>query len=951
MKNKAIKNLFSLILGIIICFNLNGQGFVKFYGDEQYQGGETIINTSDGGFMMAGIAYSTTGQTLSINLLVIKIDSVGNEEWQQTIESNLINNIYDKIYLTHNQNGIYLTEIEEHSSIPIQKVNNYLFNEVGDILDTITFFNNNYSEILTTESESFFSYSELGGSVLIEKLDFNGDLIFQGDFSNGEFGTDVREAALLNNKDLIICGSSFESQDTLSAYIAKIASDNLDNWKVFLPNFGSVVAIHVNDNGNILALTANILSDFDWTIYELNSDGIIIKSTDLLDVDRKYNFFDISIDNNQDFILFGEKDTSVVISPVSEPIVIKINQAGENIWESFLDITLIEFFKEMTVSNKNEIFIIGETFIESNNNDFMLVKLDEEGNLFTNSLQGNVFQDLNENCQFDFNENNFENLIVEAIGNFSQYEITDENGNYEFLLDTGNYEIKVYPPSNYWESCEENYPISFSEFYDTTILNLPIQPIVNCPLMSVQISNNTLRPCPLPNKIIVQYCNEGTTTAESALLEVTLNEYMAVDSISIDPAAVTGDLYTFDLGDLAPFDCGQITFHFQLECDSVELGQTLCAEAHIYPDTLCLDPIWTGPVINVDGQCHPDSITFIIENEGDDMLDPQQYIIIEDNIILMQEPYQLLQGETQEITIPKMDEATYFMLAQQSSNLPSVLGNNYATVAVENCEALPLTSIFNQFPLDDAEPYYDEFCREVTGSYDPNDKQGFPTGFGEDHRIEQNVDLDYLIRFQNTGTDTAFTVVIRDNLSEFLDLTTLRPGASSHDYNLEIVNGRTLKFTFNNILLPDSTTNEPLSHGWVEFQIKQIVDNPIGTVIENRADIYFDGNAPILTNTTKHLIGVDFIDILDETTQIFQENLALKVYPNPAAEYAIFELKNAKKERLTFKLFNAAGQLQQVDNFVDNQYYFYRNGLTEGLYFYQIESHGELLVTGKLMLR
>ena len=538
-----------------------------------------------------------------------------------------------------------------------------------------------------------------------------------------------------------------------------------------------------------------------------------------------------------------------------------------------------------------------------------------------------------------------------AYGEIDFYTITDEMGNYSMLLDSGNYEISIYPPNNYWNVCEDSYPISFSDIFDTLSLNLPIQPVVNCPRMEIQISNNFLRPCPLPNKIIVQYCNEGTTTAEAALLEVTLNEYMAVDSISIGPTTITGDLYTFELGDLEPFDCGQITFHFQLECDSVQLGQTLCAEAHIYPDTLCLDPVWTGPIISVDGQCHPDSITFFIENEGDDMPDPQQYIIIEDNIILLQEPYQLLNGETKEITIPKMDEATYFILAQQSPDLPSVLGNNYATFAIENCEALPLTGIFNQFPLDDAEPYFDEMCRTVTGSYDPNDKQGFPTGFGDDHLIEQNVDLDYLIRFQNTGTDTAFTVVIRDNLSEFLDLTTLRPGASSHPYDLEIVNGRTLKFTFNNIFLPDSTTNEAASHGWVEFHIAQALDNPIGTLIENRADIFFDGNAPILTNTTEHLVGEYFIDIIDNATQVFRPNVEMKVYPNPATEFAIFELKNVEKEQFVFKLFTAAGQLQRVNNFVDNEYYFYRNGLVEGLYFYQIESGGELLVTGKLVLK
>jgi hypothetical protein len=337
----------------------------------------------------------------------------------------------------------------------------------------------------------------------------------------------------------------------------------------------------------------------------------------------------------------------------------------------------------------------------------------------------------------------------------------------------------------------------------------PIEAVVDCPRLEVEIGNNALRPCPLPNSISVYYCNKGTIAAEDAYVEVTLDEVMIIDSFSVQPATIVDNVYTFEVGDLEPFDCGSLLIHFQLECDAVEIGQTLCAEAHIFPDTLYLEPEWEGPIISVDGNCHPDSVTFIIENEGGDMNDPQQYVIIEDNIILMQELFQLIMGETKEITIPVMDNATYFMLAQQATGIPS--GDTYATFAVENCNELPLTSIFNQFDLDDSDPYLDQFCREVTAAYDPNDKQGFPMGFGPDHRIEDNTDLDYFIRFQNTGNDTAFTVVLRDDLSPFLDITTLRPGASSHPYTLDIVSGRTLKFTFDNILLPDSTTNEAAS--------------------------------------------------------------------------------------------------------------------------------------------
>lgn len=944
MMNKVLKSVFVLIFASCFFVNLQGQGFLKIYGEQDFQTGVSIIRTLDNKFILVG-------ENSVDSIMIIKTDDLGEEEWTIFIQNPDLNMSRS---LIENSAGNYMLLTGTWNS---GLTNIYEISPLGSVLSSQQM-NCNCRGIAQAFDGNYVTTARLGdeytSDIRVFKFDLNGDEIWSHVYDNQEIDA-ARNIFSVSNGGFVIFGVSRNGLTTDdNGLLIKISDDGAEEWSIQFDDIRFVYDAIETQDGNIVVIGQNApgineeihyqkfsnQGEVIWKkSYEGNSDFIVGNA--------------ITETLTGDLVIIGDEHTS--FSSTGKSIVIGTDSGGNLLYETAIDVPDDDVFADIIETGDNGVALIGthKELVSTGffYRNFMLAKLDPFGNLFTNLLEGNVYEDFNQNCAFESDEFPLKNWIVEAEGNFKTYRITDTNGDYSFLLDTGNYEIKVYPPNNYWTVCEESYPINFPSFFDTTTLNVPIQPLVNCPRMQVQISNNTLRPCPLPNKIIVQYCNEGTITAEDALLEVTLHEYMAVDSISIDPATITGDLYTFDLGDLEPFDCGQITFHFQLECDSVQLGQTLCAEAHIYPDTLCLDPIWTGPVISVDGQCHPDSITFFIENEGDDMPDPQQYIIIEDNIILMQEPYQLLNGEMQEITIPKIDEATYFMLAEQSPNLPSTLGNNYATFAIEDCEALPLTSIFNQFPLDDAEPYFDEMCREVTGSYDPNDKQGFPTGFGEDHHIEQNVDLDYLIRFQNTGTDTAFTVIIRDNLSEFLDLTTLRPGTSSHEYNLEIVNGRTLKFTFNNILLPDSTTNEPLSHGWVEFNIAQVVDNPIGTLIENRADIYFDGNAPILTNTTEHLIGVDLIDILDETTQVFRPDVELKVYPNPASEYAIFELENVENEQLTFKLYNAAGQLQRVENFVENEYYFYRNELLSGLYFYQIESDGALLVTGKLVLR
>ena len=132
----------------------------------------------------------------------------------------------------------------------------------------------------------------------------------------------------------------------------------------------------------------------------------------------------------------------------------------------------------------------------------------------------------------------------------------------------------------------------------------------------------------------------------------------------------------------------------------------------------------------------------------------------------------------------------------------------------------------------------------VTGSFDPNDKLVWPQ---EVYHIENDSILDYTIRFQNTGTDTAFNVVVVDTLPLDVDLTTIRFGATSHLYTYELTGNGLLTFTFANILLPDSNTNEPLSHGLVNFTIKPMLPLALGQEITNAADIYFDFNEPVRT--------------------------------------------------------------------------------------------------------
>ena len=178
----------------------------------------------------------------------------------------------------------------------------------------------------------------------------------------------------------------------------------------------------------------------------------------------------------------------------------------------------------------------------------------------------------------------------------------------------------------------------------------------------------------------------------------------------------------------------------------------------------------------------------------------------------------------------------------------------------------------------DINPIDNEITRQcmVTNSFDPNDKQVTPVGEGPLGGIQPmrgDSLLSYQIRFQNTGTDTAFTVVIRDTLDSDLKVRDIEPGPSSHPYELTIASGNVLEFTFNNIYLPDSNVNEPLSHGFVFYDVLVDENLPVGTEIHNTAGIYFDFNAPVITNTVLNTIFGE-----NDTTYLLVEACGKIVY-------------------------------------------------------------------------
>lgn len=233
-----------------------------------------------------------------------------------------------------------------------------------------------------------------------------------------------------------------------------------------------------------------------------------------------------------------------------------------------------------------------------------------------------------------------------------------------------------------------------------------------------------------------------------------------------------------------------------------------------------------------------------------------------------------------------------------------------------------------------------DYSEAVRCSFDPNDKRSFPQK--EFQYIAKDQPINYNIRFQNTGNDVAYDVVILDTISSLLDMSTFRLTGTSHPDDLQVYidDDRRVSFEFIGIHLIDSLTNEPESHGYVSYQIYPATSVMDFDEITNSASIYFDANLPIHTNETLNLIGTDEdddgfligVDCNDADAKInpdaieipdndidedCDENMisstleinhsTIKIYPNPAVNFIIIDIDGRLDVQVS--LYSLNGQL------------------------------------------
>lgn len=185
----------------------------------------------------------------------------------------------------------------------------------------------------------------------------------------------------------------------------------------------------------------------------------------------------------------------------------------------------------------------------------------------------------------------------------------------------------------------------------------------------------------------------------------------------------------------------------------------------------------------------------------------------------------------------------------------------------------------------------------LVSAIDPNDKTCLEGAQISHTKIGDY--LHYLIRFQNTGNFYAEKVVVIDSLdANVFDISSFRILQTSHAMQMRILDN-VAEFHFSQIMLPDSFSNEPASHGYVLFKIKTKANLSINSSVSNQADIYFDYNAPLATNTaTSTFYDATSIDSPTEITDF-------ELYPNP-----VDNMLNIKVSQGTaFFIYNSMGEM------------------------------------------
>ncbi len=743
----------------------------------------SIQQTTDGGYILGGYSLSgisgdKTENSISWDYWIVKTDSTGIIEWENTIGGDSVDYLYS---IRQTADGGYILGGSSNSAISGDKTEN-----------------------------------SLGADYWIVKTDPMGQIQWQNSIG-GNSNEDFRIINQTSDGGYILGGYSTSSisgdktENSFGGYdywIVKTDANGNIQWQNTIGGSSQDYLYSIQqttDGGFILGGTSNstISGDktennkglYDFWIVKTDSIGNIQwqKTIGGNDWDR---LFSIQQTVDEGFILGGFSGSNISGDKTENCLgwedywIVKTDSIGSIQWQNTLGGEWTDYLRSVKQTNDGG-FILGgysesdlgidKTEINQGFVDFWIIKILDRYNL----ILGNLFADLNSNGIQDNNEPALsgQKIIDQTTGRFT---FTDQNGFYSLtVLDSGTYTVAP-QPLLWYSPIPGTQAASFTGILQTDSLNdFAFQPQGIFEDVCVTITPMGTFRSGFFAYYMISYGNYGTTTVAPTVIFYPSN-IVSFQSATITPGQIFPDSVLWNLPTLTPYQTGSIIIAVYIN-PGLPLGTLINSSAHIEPyatddNQSCNNSNW---------------VVYTIAS-----FDPNDILVNEDTLT-----------------------------TTQLSNTPW---------------------------------------------------------------------LEYIIRFQNTGNDTAFTVKILNPIdTNKLNLSTIEFVNASHPVNLNWINYQgNMEFKFENILLPDSNTNEPLSHGFVRYRIQPKTNLSAGDSITNFAAIYFDFNEPVITNTAKTIIILP-----TGIASVSPTQGELHVYPNPT-ENAIsitgIQLENGKAQlRLT----------------------------------------------------
>ncbi len=720
------------------------------------------------------------------------------------------------------------------------------------------------------------------------KFDQNGNFIDSTQLTNDGFAriwTVIDDA----NKNVFLAG------DGHGNYITMVDSNGHEHFTAFYYyDTNYVFTNSIKLWGNKILLCGNM------TNYSTNNDGALLRVTDSIGHRIKdyiigsvphlviTNGYDVYVDGDTAFVLAG-----TIASPASGYLdnfyLARFDLAGNIVWQRTYPAPPDAQWTPQTLSRLSDGYLIaGQGYIDhpnlqNINIQAILIKTDLQGKLYSSSIFGNV--SYYDNC--DSIKTALPNrLVVASSPQQSYYGITDNTGLYSIDADTGVYKIYPFLNSILEDTCR-TFMVSLLQNDTAIVDSLGINVADNCPIVTLNLTSSCFGFVPSDSAYYILNCkNIGTAGASNLTFDLYIDTFIKVLSSEIPLNNLGENHYTFSLNQLPV--TADSSYKIVAQVDSTApLGWYHLSRVSMRGDTICEGILSEHSVIKCYAACLNDSILFTARNVGAGMADSTVFNIYENDSLLLTGKLRLTNNESFVIQLPSHHGNFYRVEAVQE--FYPILTNAWSFVEYANiwaCDSANPYSVkyLNNYPENCFDAYAEDIKQNVF-AFDPNSKSAVPKGFEEQNYILQGGDIEYTIHFQNTGTASASSVFIVDTLSQFLDLNYFDVISSSHKYNFSFAGSNILKFDFPGINLPDSGHSQLNSNGFIKFRLRIKPNAAPNSLVQNTAYIYFDLNAPVITNSTQHTVyyipGLQ-TGISDHT---FSAS-SVYLFPNPATDAA-----------------------------------------------------------------